>query len=56
MLWGGGWATRKTSDIWTRLQQANAAAERVLAVLEQPIEIRAQCPGLPPVPGHGVQG
>ncbi len=43
-------ATRKTSDIWTKLQQANAAAERVIAVLDQPIEIeRPNAPVLPPV-------
>jgi len=31
-------AVRKTSDLWNRLQQANAAAERVYAVIDQPIE------------------
>lgn len=31
-------AVRKTSDIWNRIQQANAAAERVFAVLDQPAE------------------
>lgn len=31
-------AVRKTSDIWNKLQQANAAAERVFAVLDRPIE------------------
>jgi ABC-type multidrug transport system fused ATPase/permease subunit len=31
-------AARKTSDIWTRIQQANAAAERVFAILDQPTE------------------
>ncbi len=29
---------RKTSDIWNKLQEANAAAERVYAVLDSPIE------------------
>ncbi len=43
-------ATRKTSDIWTKLQQANAAAERVIAVLEQPIEVeKPNAPALPPM-------
>jgi subfamily B ATP-binding cassette protein MsbA len=43
-------STRKTSDIWTKLQQANAAAERVLTVLEQPIEIeKPNAPALPPM-------
>jgi ABC-type multidrug transport system fused ATPase/permease subunit len=31
-------AVRKTSDIWNKLQQANAAAERVFAVLDRPME------------------
>ena len=31
-------AVRKTSDIWNRMQQANAASERVFAVLDQPAE------------------
>ncbi len=31
-------AVRKTSDIWTKIQAANAAAERIFAVLEQPTE------------------
>ncbi len=45
-------ATRKTSDIWNKIQQANAAAERVFAVLDQPIE--TEKPGAPALPsGHG---
>jgi subfamily B ATP-binding cassette protein MsbA len=43
-------SVRKTSDIWTKIQQANAAAERIFEVLEQPVE--AQKPDavvLPPV-------
>jgi len=32
-------SVRKTSDIWTKIQQANAAAERIFEVLEQPVEI-----------------
>ncbi len=32
-------AVRKTSDIWTRIQQANAAAERIFDVLQQPTEV-----------------
>ena len=31
-------AVRKTSDIWNRIQQANAAAERVFDVVDQPVE------------------
>lgn len=31
-------AARKTSDIWNKLQEANAAADRVFAVLDSPIE------------------
>jgi ABC-type multidrug transport system fused ATPase/permease subunit len=31
-------AVRKTSDIWNRIQEANAAAERVFAVIDEPIE------------------
>ncbi len=32
-------AVRKTSDIWNKIQQANAAAERVFAALDQPVEL-----------------
>ncbi|MEN6426710.1 MAG: ABC transporter transmembrane domain-containing protein [Phycisphaerales bacterium] len=43
-------ATRKTSDIWTKIQQANAAAERIFDVLQQPIEIeKPNAVVLPPV-------
>ncbi len=31
-------SARKTSDIWNKLQEANAAAERVFAVMDSPIE------------------
>ena len=31
-------SARKTSDIWNKLQEANAAAERVFAVIDEPIE------------------
>jgi ABC-type multidrug transport system fused ATPase/permease subunit len=50
LLGGAGEAVRKTSDIWTKLQQANAAAERVLDILHQPTE--EEKPGavaLPPI-------
>ncbi len=30
---------RKSSDIWNRVQQANAAAERIYGLLEEPVEI-----------------
>jgi subfamily B ATP-binding cassette protein MsbA len=31
-------SVRKVSDVWNKLQQANAAAERVFAVIDEPIE------------------
>jgi len=31
-------SARKTSDIWNKLQEANAAAERVFAVIDEPLE------------------
>ncbi|HPD46886.1 MAG TPA: ABC transporter transmembrane domain-containing protein [Anaerohalosphaeraceae bacterium] len=34
-------AIRKVSDVWNKLQAANAAAERVFAVLDQPLEYEA---------------
>ena len=33
---------RKTSDVWNRIQQANAAAERVYSIVDQPPEEEAQ--------------
>jgi ABC-type multidrug transport system fused ATPase/permease subunit len=43
-------ATRKTSDIWTKIQSANAAAERIFEVLEQPVEVEKPDAGvLPPI-------
>jgi len=43
-------AVRKTSDIWTKLQQSNAAAERILEVIEQPVEIeKPEAIVLPPM-------
>ncbi len=43
-------SVRKTSDIWTKIQQSNAAAERIFEVLEQPVEIeKPQALALPPV-------
>ncbi len=38
LLGGAAEAVRKTSDIWNKIQQANAAAERVFAVLDHPTE------------------
>lgn len=38
LLGGAAEAVRKSSDIWNKIQQANAAAERVFAVLDHPIE------------------
>jgi subfamily B ATP-binding cassette protein MsbA len=50
LLGAAGEATRKTSDIWTKLQQANAAAERVVDVLDQPVEVeKPDATVLPPV-------
>ncbi len=34
-------AVRKTSGIWNKIQEANAAAERVFAVIDEPIEKEA---------------
>jgi len=31
-------SARKTSDVWNKIQEANAAAERVFAVMDSPIE------------------
>lgn len=31
-------SVRKTSDVWTKVQRANAAAERVFAMIDEPIE------------------
>ncbi len=43
-------AVRKTSDIWNKIQQANAAAERVFAVLDRPIEFeQPNAASLPPL-------
>jgi subfamily B ATP-binding cassette protein MsbA len=43
-------SVRKTSDIWNKIQQANAAAERVFAVMEQPVEVeKPNAIVLPPI-------
>jgi subfamily B ATP-binding cassette protein MsbA len=43
-------SVRKTSDIWTRIQQANAAAERVVEIMNQPVEVeKPDAIVLPPV-------
>ena len=45
-------AVRKTSTIWNRIQQANAAAERVFAVMDQPVEVeKPNAAVLPPAKG-----
>jgi len=31
-------STRKTSDVWNKIQEANAAAERVYSVMDSPVE------------------
>jgi ABC-type multidrug transport system fused ATPase/permease subunit len=35
-------SARKTSDVWNKIQEANAAAERVFAVIDSPIEHEEQ--------------
>lgn len=46
-------AVRKTSDIWNRMQQANAASERVFAVLDQPVEEeKPDAVTMPPAKGN----
>jgi ATP-binding cassette, subfamily B, bacterial MsbA len=53
LLGAAGEATRKTSDIWNKIQQANAAAERVFAVLDEPVESEnPSAMPLPPAKGH----
>ncbi|MFH1719749.1 MAG: ABC transporter transmembrane domain-containing protein [Planctomycetota bacterium] len=43
-------AARKTSDVWNRIQEANAAAERVFAIMDSPVEHEAaHAIELPPV-------
>ncbi|UCG48463.1 MAG: ATP-binding cassette domain-containing protein [Phycisphaerales bacterium] len=34
-------AARKTSDIWNKIQEANAASERVFSVMDEPLEHQA---------------
>ena len=53
LLGGAAEATRKTSDIWNKIQQANAAAERVFAVLDNEREPeKPDATVLPPVAGN----
>jgi subfamily B ATP-binding cassette protein MsbA len=43
-------SVRKTSDVWNRIQEANAAAERVFAIVDSPVEREAaHAIELPPV-------
>jgi ABC-type multidrug transport system fused ATPase/permease subunit len=43
-------SARKTSDIWNKIQEANAAAERVFAVIDTPVEYeKSGAIGLPPL-------
>jgi len=35
-------AVRKTSDIWNKIQEANAAAERVFSLMDEPVEFEKQ--------------
>jgi ABC-type multidrug transport system fused ATPase/permease subunit len=32
-------AVRKTSDIWNKIQEANAASERVFSIMDEPVEL-----------------
>lgn len=46
-------AIRKTSDIYNKIQQANAAAERIFDMLDQPTELeKPDAIALPPVRGN----
>jgi len=36
-------SVRKTSDIWNKIQEANAAAERVFSVIDEPLEYENPC-------------
>ncbi len=43
-------AARKTSDVWNKIQEANAAAERVFAVIDAPLEFeKPDAVELPPL-------
>jgi len=43
-------SVRKTSDIWNKIQEANAAAERVFAVIDAPVEYeKPKAVELPPL-------
>ncbi|MBN2270055.1 MAG: ATP-binding cassette domain-containing protein [Sedimentisphaerales bacterium] len=43
-------AVRKTSDIWNKIQEARAAAERVFAIVDEPVEFEKPCAlELPPL-------
>lgn len=46
-------AIRKTSDLYTKIQQANAAAERIFEILEQPLEPEKP-DAIPLPPARGV--
>lgn len=39
LLGGAATSVRKASDIWNKIQEANAAAERVFAIMDKPLEI-----------------
>jgi len=42
LLGAAGESIRKSSDIWNKIQQANAAGERVFGLLEQPVEFEKE--------------
>ncbi|MFH1371219.1 MAG: ABC transporter transmembrane domain-containing protein [Planctomycetota bacterium] len=42
LLGGAADAVRKTSDIWNKIQEADAAAERVFVMMDEPLETEKQ--------------
>jgi ATP-binding cassette, subfamily B, bacterial MsbA len=40
-------AMRETSDTWNKIQEANAASERVFSIIDQPIEIKSDMQDIP---------
>ncbi len=42
LLGGAADAVRKTSDIWNKIQEADAAADRVFVMMDEPLEIERQ--------------
>jgi len=40
VLGGAASAARRTSDVWNKIQEANAAAERVFGMMDEPLEMQ----------------